>query len=64
MSGAIQRLKSAIADDERAELALESRQYLRGHRMESGSGLSQRAWPLLDMMRQAHIQNADIMWGL
>ena len=64
LSGAIRRLESAIADEERAELAFESRQSLRGHRMEAGSGLSQRAWPLLAMMRQAYIQNADIIWGL
>jgi hypothetical protein len=23
-----------------------------------------RAWPLLDMMRQAHCQGDDILWGL
>ena len=60
----MRHLKSAIADGERAELVVESRQHLRGHRMESGSGHSRRAWPLLDVMRQAHIQNADITWEL
>jgi hypothetical protein len=61
---AINRLETAISDDEKAEIALESFQYSRERRQESGSGLSQRAWPFLDMMREAHKQNADIIWGL
>jgi hypothetical protein len=61
---AISRLETAISDDEKAEIALESLQYSRERRQESGSGLSQRAWPLLDMMREASKHNADIIWGL
>ncbi len=26
--------------------------------------LRQRAWPLLDMMRRAHAEGADIVWGV
>ncbi|MFP3711491.1 DUF1840 family protein, partial [Paraburkholderia sp. SIMBA_009] len=51
-------------DDEKTETALESLQYSRERRQESGSGLSQRAWPFLDMMREASKQNADIIRGL
>jgi len=61
---AISRLEAAISDDEKAEIVLESLQYSRERRQGSGSGLSQRAWPFLDMMREASKQNADIIWGL
>jgi hypothetical protein len=62
---AISRLEAAISDDEKAEVVLESLQYSRERRQESsGSGLSQRAWPFLDMMREARKQDADIIWGL
>ncbi|CAB3810030.1 hypothetical protein LMG28688_07127 [Paraburkholderia caffeinitolerans] len=64
LSGAIRCLEAAITDEEKSEFTLDSGQSLRGRNMESGSGLSQRAWPFLDMMRQAHRQNADIIWGL
>lgn len=61
---AIGRLEAAISDDAKAEMALESLQYSRERHHESGGGLSQRAWPFLDMMREARKQNADIIWGL
>ncbi|MGF6532654.1 MULTISPECIES: DUF1840 domain-containing protein [Paraburkholderia] len=61
---AISRLEAAISDDEKAEIVLESFQYSREHHQQSGSGLSQRAWPFLDMLREARKQNADIIWGL
>jgi hypothetical protein len=41
-----------------------SLQYSRERRQESGSGLSQRAWPFLGIMREACKQDADIIWGL
>ena len=61
---AISRLEAAISDDEKAEIVLESFQYSREHHQQSGSGPSQRAWPFLDMLREARKQNADIIWGL
>ena len=61
---AISRLEAAISDDEKAEIVLESFQYSRERRQESGGGLSQRAWPFLDMLREARKQDADIIWGL
>jgi hypothetical protein len=61
---AIGRLEAAISDDEKTEIAPESLQYSRDRRQETGSGLSQRAWPFLDMMREARKQDADIIWGL
>ncbi|OUL96405.1 DUF1840 domain-containing protein [Paraburkholderia hospita] len=61
---AVSRLEAAISDDEKAGIARESLQYSREHRHESDGGLSQRAWPFLDMMREARKQNADIIRGL
>lgn len=61
---AINRLETAISDDEKAEIVLESFQYTRERRHESGGALSHRAWPFLDMMREAYKQHADIIWGL
>jgi hypothetical protein len=41
-----------------------SLQYSRERRQESGSGLSQQAWPFLGIMREACKQDADIIWGV
>ena len=27
-------------------------------------GLAQRAWPMLEMMRRSHAEQADIVWGV
>jgi hypothetical protein len=61
---AISRLEAAISDDKKAEIALESLQYFRERGQDSRSGLSQRAWPFLDMLREARKLDADIIWGL
>jgi hypothetical protein len=62
---AIARLETAIREDEHAEVALDALQFGReSQRGSSGSGLSQRAWPLLDMMREASRQQSDIIWGV
>lgn len=61
---AIRRLESAIADDEKSERVLEALQHSHRGRQDSGNGLSRRAWPFLDMMREADKQSADIIWGL
>jgi hypothetical protein len=34
------------------------------HDHEAAAGLAQRAYPFLDMLRQAHKHGADIIWGL
>jgi hypothetical protein len=64
LSGAIKRLEAAIYEEQKSELALEALQYAHDPYRLAGSGLSQRAWPFLDMMRNARDKNADIIWGL
>lgn len=64
----IARLETAISEEMRAETALESLYTVTSvHHYdmdEDRGGLAHRAWPLLDMMREARKQNADIIWGL
>ena len=65
---AIVRLEAAISEEVHAEAALESLYHIPGEHDydadDDRGGLSHRAWPLLDMMREARKQNADIIWGL
>jgi Mg2+/Co2+ transporter CorB len=65
---AIERMEAAISEETHAETALESLYTVTGtHRREMDDaygGVARRAWPLLDMMREARKHNADIIWGL
>ncbi|MFC5430633.1 DUF1840 domain-containing protein [Paraburkholderia denitrificans] len=58
---ALERMESEIADAERHESAL---QYSRGRNRTAANELTQRAWPLITMMRAADTVHADIIWGL
>jgi hypothetical protein len=64
LPGAIRRLESAISDDDKAQVALEALHYAHDRNPDTSGGLGQRAWPFLDMMREAERQHADIIWGL
>jgi hypothetical protein len=61
----INRLETAISEDEKAAVKDDAlhRSVHTGHH-EHHAGLSQRAYPFLDMLREARKQNADIIWGL
>jgi hypothetical protein len=58
---AIERMEAEIAAAERTELAS---QYSRDRGRAPANELSQRAWPLITMMRAAQTLDADIIWGL
>lgn len=66
MAGAITRLESAIALHK--ERTTPHATHYAGASDDSlpqdTVGLAQRAFPLLDMMRHAQAQNADILWGV
>src|SRR3954463_13223990 len=64
LPAAINRLESAITEDASAEVALEALHRSPGNRREPSNGLSQRAWPFRDMLREARKRGADIIWGL
>lgn len=61
---AIGRLEAAISDDATAEATLETLRSSARSCRDSRNRLPQRAWPFLDMMREARRKGADIIWGL
>ncbi|RQH02110.1 DUF1840 domain-containing protein [Paraburkholderia dinghuensis] len=58
---AIERMEAEIAAAGRNDLAL---QYSRDGDHAPANELSQRAWPLITMMKAAETLDADIIWGL
>jgi len=64
LARAISRIERAISDEEKAELLEDALSCAAPNPLrEHGSEFAQRAWPLLDMMRRADRQHADIVWG-
>lgn len=65
LSLAINRLEVAISECKKADAAHEIWQWAsHGHQTEHDGGLSQRSWPFLEMLREAHKKNTNIIWGL
>jgi hypothetical protein len=62
---AISRIEQAISNEEKAETAKDALNCI-AHAMprERGNGLAQRTRPLLDMMREADLRQADISWAI
>ena len=63
----IPKLESAIREEGRSEAALDILHHVpndRSSHQGDVATIGHRAWPLLDMMREAHRQNDDILWGL
>ncbi|TCG05988.1 hypothetical protein BZM27_29730 [Paraburkholderia steynii] len=63
---AIPRLERAIREEARTEAALEALHHVPNDHSshDDDDAVKHRAWPLLDMMREAHRQGDDILWGL
>jgi hypothetical protein len=61
LPAAIQALEAAVAADRR-EHAKEDE--ISKDPKEPGVGLAQRAWPMLEMMKRALAEKADIVWGV
>jgi hypothetical protein len=65
LPGAIERLEAAIVDDKKIdEEHAAVRHAGQVNTSEYRAGLSQRAYPFLDLLRQARDQEADVIWGL
>jgi hypothetical protein len=64
LNGAIERLKDAVAEVEQTERPLENLRHSKGSNRMAANELSQRAWPLLQMMQESEKQQTDIIWGL
>jgi hypothetical protein len=61
----IGRMEDAIAEDQRTSDAHDEMHYgTHAGVHERSAGLAQRAYPFLDMLREAQKQDADIIWGL
>lgn len=67
LEGAIPKLESAIQEEARSEVALDALHHVPNDYASNHcdvATIGHRAWPLLDMMREAHRQNDDILWGI
>ena len=66
MGAAIQALEAAIARDEAQLQQAEDEARAKGEKAAHAEGVSlrQRAWPLIEMMKRAHADGKDIVWGV
>jgi Domain of unknown function (DUF1840) len=70
MPGVIATLEAAIGAEEAArraaaaEATAEGRSLPEREHQNSGLGLRQRAWPLIEMLKRAHAAGQPIVWGV
>ena len=66
MAGAISALERAVAADEQARAEAEREAKAEGKKLAPREGvtLRQRAWPMVEMMKRAMGENAEIVWGV
>ncbi|KAG0162210.1 hypothetical protein DFQ28_007158 [Apophysomyces sp. BC1034] len=67
LQSAIARLEAAIAQDKQGRAEHDACLHDEEDDHESYEvliGLAQRAYPFLDMLRQAHKENSDVIWGV
>ena len=66
MPGAIAAIERAIADEENARKQADADAAADGKTLPPREAVSlrQRAWPLVEMMRRAHADGKEIVWGV
>jgi len=66
MPAAIAAIERAIVEDEEARKQAEADAEAQGKTLAPRDAvtLRQRAWPLVDMMKRAHADGKDIVWGV
>ncbi|WKB54889.1 DUF1840 domain-containing protein [Eleftheria terrae] len=66
MPDAIAALERAVQEDEAARRRAEEEAEAEGRSLPPREGvtLRQRVWPLIEMMRRAHAEDHDIVWGV
>jgi hypothetical protein len=65
LPAAMAAIEAAVAADEAARAQAEREAEAEGRRLPPRDlGLRQRAWPLLEMMKRAHAEGHDIVWGV
>jgi Domain of unknown function (DUF1840) len=60
MPAAVQALQDAVARAEQPPEAEDSEE----DKAARAVGLRQRVWPMVEMLRRAHAEKADIVWGV
>ena len=66
LAGAVAAIERAIAADEAARADAERAAAAEGQKLgpREGVTLRQRAWPMIEMMKRAIEDDADIVWGV
>ena len=67
MPAMIDALHAAVAHEEEARAQAQAEAQARGEppsRAKDGVSLRQRATPFIDMLRRAHAEEADVVWGV
>jgi len=66
MPAAIVAIERAVTDEEAARARAEQEAAEQGRTLPPAEGVSlrQRAWPLVEMMKRAHAEGHDVVWGV
>jgi uncharacterized protein DUF1840 len=66
MPAAIVALQQAVEADDAARAQAEKEAQAEGRKLPHGEGITlrQRAWPMIEMMKRASAEKADIVWGV
>jgi len=66
MPAAVTALEAAVEADERAHAEAQAEAEANGETppQREGVSLRQRVWPLVEMIKRAHKQGHDIVWGV
>jgi len=66
MPAAIKAIEDAIAADESQRKQADDEAAAEGRKPGTRDGISlrQRAWPLVEMMKRAHAEGKEIVWGV
>ncbi|HKX39641.1 MAG TPA: DUF1840 domain-containing protein [Burkholderiaceae bacterium] len=66
MPAAIAALEQALVADDRMREQAEREAQAEGRKLPPAEGvtLRQRAWPMIEMMKRASAEKADIVWGV
>jgi hypothetical protein len=66
MPAAIAALQQAIEADDAARAQAEAEAQAEGRKLPPSEGITlrQRAWPMIEMMKRASAEKADIVWGV
>jgi hypothetical protein len=66
MPAAMAAMERAVAEDDEARARAESEAKAEGRTLPPREGVSlrQRAWPMIEMLKRAHADGKEIVWGV